>query len=494
MKRVLLILLVLILSSCYKQNSGGFKSDSNNVSYSNDDLSRSSSISPVTSSFDDGFVDFDWGYEEYEIQPEQVKAMNEFTEEDWEEHYKSHFGIVKDDSFVYCLRHKEAVDYTILRCFSKAKTVTIPDTFNDRNVASVMLGAFCQCTNMEVLNIGKNIRSLNPSAFENCLSLKQVNVENENNNVVFRNNAIYLDIEGKSFLNYVLKSANGLFRVTDDVFGIENNAFNDAKEITELYLGAHFHEMTSSLQTMFNTLENLKKISVSENNDKYKEIDGVLFDKDATSLVKYPNARNGDYLIPEATKSIDPFAFHGANCLKKLTIKGDISFNPSRLSYDNSIEEFEIINNPNYASFSGDIYSKDFKTILATAPHKSEIVIKDGTEVLGSSSINSNIASIDIPQSVKTIANRAINCSSLKEVIFSNNIEKLGDYSFGYDYFKIKVEKLFFKGSIEELESIDKGDKNIVLARAERYYYSENKPTEFAHHYWHYENNKPTIW
>ena len=53
----------------------------------------------------------------------------------------------------------------------------------------------------------------------------------------------------------------------------------------------------------------LLDIFVHPENQHFKDIDGVLFTKDAAELVAFPNARTGEYFIPEGTECISHFAF-----------------------------------------------------------------------------------------------------------------------------------------------------------------------------------------
>lgn len=56
--------------------------------------------------------------------------------------------------------------------------------------------------------------------------------------------------------------------------------------------------------------KNLKSIQVDANHENYKSIDGVLFDKDQTTLCCYPSQKNGStYIIPDGVVEIADGAF-----------------------------------------------------------------------------------------------------------------------------------------------------------------------------------------
>ena len=238
----------------------------------------------------------------------------------------------------------------------------------------------------------------------------------------------------------------------------------------------------------------LKNITVSEDNQKYSEINGVLTSKDKTVLVKHPCGRIGDYVVPSSINKIDSYAFSYSIGLKKIYIDGDVSFvTMSGLNSGNNVEAYEITNNSNYASFEGNIYSKDFKTLYLIAPGKTVINVKEGTETIASIS-SKNVSTIFIPDSVKTIKDSAVCCEDIKQIVLGAGIETIGKYAFGFSKKIYNVEQLFFKGSVEQLKNVKKDIYNEVIATAQRYYYSEIQPTKNKSHFWHYVDNKPTVW
>ncbi len=67
---------------------------------------------------------------------------------------------------------------------------------------------------------------------------------------------------------------------------------------------------------------NLSEITVSPNNQHYCSIDGVLFNKNHTELIQYPNGKtNTNYFLPVGVQKIQAMSFDGGNSyLRNLTI------------------------------------------------------------------------------------------------------------------------------------------------------------------------------
>lgn len=84
-----------------------------------------------------------------------------------------------------------------------------------------------------------------------------------------------------------------------------HNAFEYLPSLRELYIPA---SVTKIEWSFYHSL-NLKAIHVDEGNPCYCTVDGVLFTKDKTELVAYPNAHGNEYHVPDGTTSVAHFAF-----------------------------------------------------------------------------------------------------------------------------------------------------------------------------------------
>ncbi|MCF2684426.1 leucine-rich repeat domain-containing protein, partial [Faecalicatena contorta] len=64
----------------------------------------------------------------------------------------------------------------------------------------------------------------------------------------------------------------------------------------------------------------LESITVDENNPNYCSVEGVLFNKDQTSLVCCPTKREGEYRIPDSVTTIEKSAFKDCIALTNVII------------------------------------------------------------------------------------------------------------------------------------------------------------------------------
>ena len=78
----------------------------------------------------------------------------------------------------------------------------------------------------------------------------------------------------------------------------------------------------------------LKKISVDPANNKYTSVEGVLYNKDKTKLLRFPPGKESDeFVLPASVKQIADYAFSGCKGLKKLVLpKGFSAFSENSFS------------------------------------------------------------------------------------------------------------------------------------------------------------------
>ncbi|WP_171682379.1 leucine-rich repeat protein [Paenibacillus planticolens] len=115
--------------------------------------------------------------------------------------------------------------------------------------------------------------------------------------------------------------------------------------------------------------EGLQSIEVDENNSYYSSEDGILFNKDKTTLLAYPSQRKRPfYLVPSSVTEIADCAFVWADIGQifipaSVTKIGDDSFFRGHVIVD--------MNNPVYSSKNGYLFNKD-QTYLIDVPRATD--------------------------------------------------------------------------------------------------------------------------
>ena len=125
------------------------------------------------------------------------------------------------------------------------------------------------------------------------------------------------------------------------VMEIDQNAFYGCSEVTSIDLP---YSVLRILNDAFRGCSGLQKFTVNENNQSYKDVDGILFSKDNRMLIKYPAKKEtAEFVISEDVSVICTEAFMDNAFLKKITI-GNFVTAISDNSFKNctSLEEVEL--------------------------------------------------------------------------------------------------------------------------------------------------------
>ena len=163
---------------------------------------------------------------------------------------------------------------------------------------------------------------------------------------------------------------------------IDQNAFYDCPEVTSIDIP---YSVLRIVNDAFNGCSGVKRYTVNENNQSYKDVDGVLFSKDNRMLVKYPAKKAlTDYVISEEVSLICTEAFTDNTFLRKVNI-GNFVTAVSDFAFKNctALEEVEI--GSNVRILGVDAFKNCPKLALINAhgvfpPHNSPTVFDDATK------------------------------------------------------------------------------------------------------------------
>jgi hypothetical protein len=281
---------------------------------------------------------------------------------------------------------------------SSLTSITIPN-----NVTSIGNSAFAGCSSLTSITIPDNVTSIGDYAFSGCSNLQAVNVS-ENNSVYKSVDGVLFDKSGDDLLIFPEGKSAISYEIPSYVSSIGDDTFVDCSNITSITIP---NSVISIGNGSFNGCSSLQAINVSENNLEYKSIDGILFNKSGTFLIKFPQGKsNTSYEIPTYVTSINSDAFYGCSNLTSIIIPESVK----------SIGE--------YGTFE-------------ECSSLTSITIPNSIKSIGMSMFEgcNNLTSITISNNVKSIEGWAFNeCSSLKDVYYDGSEE---------DWNNITIDELY---------------------------------------------------
>jgi len=321
--------------------------------------------------------------------------------------------------------------------------------------STISIGMFYECDWLTSITLPKSVTRIDAFAFALCNGLKSMTIP------VKVNYIDYTAFLGCFNLSKILAdSSNVHYSSFEDVLFNKDTtclvAFPYAKAsqytipngVTTISQGAFFYCMDLTLLTMPESLLNigndafyycnsLAKFIVKTENPKYCSVNGVLFNKDTTSLVVCPNGKSGQYSIPKSVKTIEFGAFNNCDKLTTLALLDSITnIDASFFIGCWSLSKYSVSNNnPKYCSRDGVLFNKD-TTLLVAYPVKksSQYTIPKSVTTIGDYAFAlSGLTSITLPVGITSIGKYAFeSSSSMTLVTLGENVKSIGMGAFYY--------------------------------------------------------------
>lgn len=182
----------------------------------------------------------------------------------------------------------------------------------------------------------------------------------------------------------------------DSMAGIGNRAFEHCSKLTSVTIPSR---VTSIGDSVFNICPGLTGISVAEDNPAYCSVNGVLYNKDKTALIRFPQGKQDTrFTIPNGVTSISVGAFADCSSLTSVTIPNGVT----------------------------SIGSEAFSTCSALT----SITITDGVTIIDQKTFYdcSGLTSITIPNSVLIIGENAFEgCRTSMKVYYTGSEADWGE-------------------------------------------------------------------
>lgn len=148
---------------------------------------------------------------------------------------------------------------------------TVPDS-----VVTIKQG-FMYCSKLTNLVIGNNVNSIDSISLRGCNNLQTLSIG-----------------DGIAGFGSLFSNSVGL------------------NSLTTISIGKGLNSADGSTINVFQDLKNLKEINVSQENENFVSVDGVLYNKEMSQIVAFPCGKTGSFVVPDGIMEIRSNAFNGS--------------------------------------------------------------------------------------------------------------------------------------------------------------------------------------
>lgn len=210
-------------------------------------------------------------------------------------------------------------DKTTLIKFPEGKTTptyTIP-----HSVTHIEHGGLRNCSALKEIIITKNVNSIYDEGFLLCLALTQITVENENA-VYCSENGILFNKNKTTLIQFPVSKIATVYEIPNSVTNIGTFAFDGCKFLTQVTIPI---SVTNIGMNAFARCPKLTQINVDSENTTFCSENGILFNKDKTTLIQYPiGKKDSVYTIPNSVINIGANAFSNNIALTQIIISKNV--------------------------------------------------------------------------------------------------------------------------------------------------------------------------
>lgn len=310
------------------------------------------------------------------------------------------------NGFTYAVTSNEV---TILSWQPSATALEIPAEIDGKPVRSIGQKAFAQKRELQNVILPDSVRQIGVLAFELCNGLT---------NVVL-GKAVERLCDGAFASCYELRDV----RLPEGLVSVGSGAFQDCRKLSRVVLPASLRALGDGA---FTGCFGLKAVELAAGNESFVQRDGVLFNRELTTLYRYPpSSPRSEYIIPDSVTRIAGNAFESCRGLRAVTIPSSVT----------NIGNGAFL----YCEKLGSIAIPEGVTRIAS---KSFDECRSLTNVVFGSRVT-NICSeaffrcaslrrVVIPDSVTALGDSAFSeCGNLEYVTLGSGIERLGTWVFG---------------------------------------------------------------
>ncbi len=295
-------------------------------------------------------------------------------------------GKTSNGNYGYILKENGTITVDCLN--SQLETAEVPAQIDGYAVTGLADGCFDDCEFLTEISLPDGLVEIGDAAFYDCIKLTEITLP-------------------------------------ETVTTIGSDAFSGCTALSEITIPESVTEIRSYA---FDSTEGMTAFHVAQGNPNYTAIDGVLFDKACTTLLRYPEAKaDASYTVPAACRSIADWAFIGAKNLEAIDLANVQTIGEDAFYYCVGLKSVVIPEGVEELVGAAFCYCVGLEEIKLPSTLK-----KIGENCFYSCTA---LTEVRLPHGLQQIDSYAFfHCTSLKKINIPKTVETISGYCIGYFY------------------------------------------------------------
>ena len=317
---------------------------------------------------------------------------------------------------------------------------TITEVTVSEGIEEIGTQTFCSSVALEKLNLPSTLRKLGECIIEYCPNLTELNIPYG-----------ITTIDNRAFDGYFHDDKLETITLPDSVTSIGEMAFRGREGLKNInipnsitQIGDYAFWRCPNLQSIriptgvtnieggiFDECSNITNIEVEKDNVNYKSVDGMLYSKDGTKLIRGVNKEN--VIIPGQTKIIGAHAFSGVTSLTTVKVSDNVT-NIEEEAFNGCTGLTDIKMTDNITSIG--------RSAFSNCSSLSSIILPNNITKIEDGMFSSckKLSEIVIPNKVTSIGQEAFKaCTSLANITIPENVVEMGSWAFAGDTITVNV-------------------------------------------------------
>jgi len=227
-------------------------------------------------------------------------------------------------------------------CFCGCELLT--SIYFPNSVVFISDFAMSGCSNLHVVRFGSSVSKIGYNIFSGCTSLKEIVVDSNNKNFCSIGGALY-NADATTLITFPRAKDVSSYSFPETLTIIGEDAFKTCTNLSQLALpfrveriedGTFFNTSLESItipssisyidDNAFWNCSALREINVDENNQYFTSVDGVLYSKDMSAILKCPQCYpDSVFKVPESVTVIGRNAFDDCEKITSLLLPASLS-------------------------------------------------------------------------------------------------------------------------------------------------------------------------